>query len=175
MQLIQISRVFVVRVNCFEVKVSMHQGSALSPLLFVIVMEASSREFTIAYSVDVAYLCLSDWTHLRIMRVILCMRCGYTSLHIWTVGRTCECSCLHVGIIMDNFQCSVVSIIFFICCQWSLTSRYFHSASSTLSLTILLYSSRLFLLEFPYMHSGFELLTQQSYLCSSSSGFSGAK
>ena len=29
----------------FEVKVGMHQGSALSPLLFVIVMEAISREF----------------------------------------------------------------------------------------------------------------------------------
>ena len=28
----------------FEVKVGMHQGSALSPLLFVIVMEAISRE-----------------------------------------------------------------------------------------------------------------------------------
>jgi len=26
--------------NSFEVKISMHQGSALSPLLFVIVMEA---------------------------------------------------------------------------------------------------------------------------------------
>jgi len=32
----------------FEVKVSMHQGSALSPLLFVIVMEAISREFRVA-------------------------------------------------------------------------------------------------------------------------------
>jgi len=32
--------------NCFEVKVSMHQGSALSPLLFVIVMEALSGEFS---------------------------------------------------------------------------------------------------------------------------------
>ena len=31
----------------FEVKVSMHQGSALSPLLFVIVMEAISREFRV--------------------------------------------------------------------------------------------------------------------------------
>jgi len=28
----------------FEVKLGMHQGSALSPLLFVIVMEAISRE-----------------------------------------------------------------------------------------------------------------------------------
>ena len=31
----------------FEVKVGMHQGSALSPLLFVIVMEAISREFRV--------------------------------------------------------------------------------------------------------------------------------
>jgi len=34
--------------NCFEVKVGMHQGSALSPLLFVIVMESLSREFRVA-------------------------------------------------------------------------------------------------------------------------------
>ena len=34
--------------NGFEVKVGMHQGSALSPLLFVIVMEALSREFRVA-------------------------------------------------------------------------------------------------------------------------------
>ena len=33
----------------FEVKVGMHQGSALSPLLFVIVMEAISREFRAPY------------------------------------------------------------------------------------------------------------------------------
>jgi len=31
--------------SSFEVKVGMHQGSALSPLLFVTVMEAVSREF----------------------------------------------------------------------------------------------------------------------------------
>jgi len=32
----------------FEVKVAMHQGSALSPLLYVIVTEALSRELTVA-------------------------------------------------------------------------------------------------------------------------------
>jgi len=32
----------------FEVKVGMHQGSALSPMLFVIVMEAISEEFRVA-------------------------------------------------------------------------------------------------------------------------------
>ena len=32
----------------FEVKGGMHQGSALSPLLFVIVMESISREFRVA-------------------------------------------------------------------------------------------------------------------------------
>jgi len=34
--------------NGFEVKVGMHQSSALSRLLFVIVMEALSRELTVA-------------------------------------------------------------------------------------------------------------------------------
>jgi len=34
--------------NSFEVKVGMHQGTALTPLLFVIVMEALSREFKVA-------------------------------------------------------------------------------------------------------------------------------
>jgi len=34
--------------NGFEVKVGMHQGSALSPLLFVMVMEDLSREFRVA-------------------------------------------------------------------------------------------------------------------------------
>ena len=34
--------------NGFGVKVSMDQGSALSPLLFMIVMEALSREFRVA-------------------------------------------------------------------------------------------------------------------------------
>jgi len=34
--------------KCFEVKVGMPQGSALSPLLFVIVMEALSRELRVA-------------------------------------------------------------------------------------------------------------------------------
>jgi len=34
--------------NGFDVKAGMHQGSALSPLLFVTVMEALSREFRVA-------------------------------------------------------------------------------------------------------------------------------
>jgi len=33
--------------NGFEVKIGVHQGSALSPLLFVMVMEALSREFRV--------------------------------------------------------------------------------------------------------------------------------
>jgi len=33
--------------NGFQIKVDMHHGSALSPLLFVIVMEALSREFRV--------------------------------------------------------------------------------------------------------------------------------
>jgi len=36
--------------NGFEVKVGMHQGSALSPLLLVIVMEALSREIRVVFS-----------------------------------------------------------------------------------------------------------------------------
>ena len=34
--------------KCFEVKAAMHQGSALSPLLFVIVMEALFRKVRVA-------------------------------------------------------------------------------------------------------------------------------
>jgi len=34
--------------KCFEVKVGMRQGSALGPVLFVIVMEALFREFGVA-------------------------------------------------------------------------------------------------------------------------------
>ena len=39
----------------FEVKVGMHQGSALSPLLFMIVMEAISREFRVALPWELLY------------------------------------------------------------------------------------------------------------------------
>ena len=35
--------------------------------------------------------------------------------------------------------CTISIIIFFICCQCSFTSRYFHSAAITLSLTMLWY------------------------------------
>jgi len=39
----------------FEEKVGMHQGSGLSPLLFVIVMEAISREFRVALLWELLY------------------------------------------------------------------------------------------------------------------------
>ena len=39
----------------FGVKVGMHQGSALSPLLFVIVMEAICREFRVALPWELLY------------------------------------------------------------------------------------------------------------------------
>jgi len=35
--------------NCFDVNMSIHQGSALSPLLFVIVMEALSKNAELPY------------------------------------------------------------------------------------------------------------------------------
>jgi len=41
--------------NGFEVRVGMHQGSALSPLLFVIVVEALSREFRVALPWELLY------------------------------------------------------------------------------------------------------------------------
>jgi len=41
--------------NGFEVKVGMHQGSALSPLLFVMVMEALYREFRVALPWELLY------------------------------------------------------------------------------------------------------------------------
>jgi len=39
----------------YEVKVGMHHGSALSPLIFVIVMEAISREFRVARPWELLY------------------------------------------------------------------------------------------------------------------------
>ena len=41
--------------NGLEVKVGMHQGSALSPLLFVIIMEALSRAFRVALPWELLY------------------------------------------------------------------------------------------------------------------------
>ena len=41
--------------NGFEVTFGVHQGSALSPLLFVIVMEALSREFRVALPWELLY------------------------------------------------------------------------------------------------------------------------
>ena len=45
----------------FEVKVGVHQGSVLSPLLFIIVMEALSNEFRVGLPWELLYaddLCL---------------------------------------------------------------------------------------------------------------------
>jgi len=41
--------------NGFEVKVGMHQGLVLSPLLFVIIMEAVSREFRVSLPWELLY------------------------------------------------------------------------------------------------------------------------
>ena len=40
----------------------MHQGSALSPLLFVIVMEAISREFRVALPWELLYAARNGYT-----------------------------------------------------------------------------------------------------------------
>jgi len=39
----------------FDVKVGMHQGSVLSPLLFIIVIEALSSTFKIGWPCDLLY------------------------------------------------------------------------------------------------------------------------
>ena len=57
--------------NCFGVKVSMHQGSALSPLLFVIVMEALSIEF----SVTLPWKLLCTGCFRRLLKVCLFSQC----------------------------------------------------------------------------------------------------
>jgi len=41
--------------NSFEVKIGMHQDSPLSPLVFVIAMEALSREFRVALPWELLY------------------------------------------------------------------------------------------------------------------------
>ena len=51
----QLQEQFMLNSNCFEVKVGMHQGSALSRLLFVIVMEALSREFRVTLPWELLY------------------------------------------------------------------------------------------------------------------------
>jgi len=50
-----VARTFYGNSSGFEVKVGMHQGSALSPLLFVIVMKATSREFRVALPWELLY------------------------------------------------------------------------------------------------------------------------
>ena len=52
--------------------------------------------------------------------------------------------CLHGPFVNPYVTCAASITIFFICCQCSFTSKYFHSASDTLSLTMLWHSSRVF-------------------------------
>ena len=58
----------------FEVKVGMHQGSGLSPFLFVIVMEVISREFRVAlpwellYADDLAMIAESEEGLIKIIK-----------------------------------------------------------------------------------------------------------
>jgi len=62
--------------NCFEVEVGMHQGSALSPSLFVIVMEALSGEFRVT--------CISSETVFVYLHVHLI--CALSLLTYLTMG-----------------------------------------------------------------------------------------
>jgi len=52
----QLQEQFMVNSNGFEVRVNMHQGSALSPLLIVIVMESLSREFRVTLPWKLLYV-----------------------------------------------------------------------------------------------------------------------
>jgi len=72
--------------------------------------------------------------------------------------------CLHGPFDNPHVTCAVFIIKFFTLCQCSFSLKYFHSASATLSVTMLWYTSRLFLLELPYMHSWFKLL-MPSFCC----------
>jgi len=62
----------------FEEKVGMHQGSALSSLLFVIVMEATSREFRVALPWELLYaddLAVIAETEEELINSIQCTSC----------------------------------------------------------------------------------------------------
>ena len=56
--------------DCFEVKVGLHQGSVLSPLFFIIVLEALSKEFSAWLPWELLYaddLCLIAETEEELM------------------------------------------------------------------------------------------------------------
>ena len=57
--------------NSFEVKVGVHQGSVLSPLLFIIVLEALSKEFSVGSPWELLHtddLCLLEETEKETVR-----------------------------------------------------------------------------------------------------------
>jgi len=65
--------------NGFEVKIGMHQGSALCPLLFVIVTEALSREFRVALPWELLYtddlVVIAETKDGLIKRLNECLQC----------------------------------------------------------------------------------------------------
>jgi hypothetical protein len=63
--------------DSFEVKVGVHQGSVLSPLLFIIVLEALSKEFRVGLPWELLYaddLCLIAETEKELMEKIKCWK-----------------------------------------------------------------------------------------------------
>ena len=96
--------------NCFDVKVGMHQGSALSPFLFVIVMEALSREFRVTLTWELLYA--DDWCqykpgHTRHIAIYLWMASSFIcifSLHpMYSVHNRC-------GLLLQTSICCIACL-----------------------------------------------------------------
>ena len=65
--------------DSFEVKVGVHQGSVLSPLLFIIVLEALSKEFRVGLPWELFYaddLCLIAETEEKLIQRVQCWKDG---------------------------------------------------------------------------------------------------
>jgi len=98
--------------NGFEVKVGMHQGSALSPLLFLIVMEAFSREFRIGWNKFRQLLpLLTNKDISLIVRGMLYSSCAQSSMlqgsETWSVRKENEVALQQAEMRMVRWMCSV--------------------------------------------------------------------